>query len=474
MLLFFGFACGGYAKIIHVPQDPGMVNIYVAMSQARNGDEIIVSPGVYVGIVGIETNVNVHSLDPTNPAIVNQTIIKLSPTDLYTNAVITFSGNASLNETCRLAGFTITGGGTGISGNRTKATIEYNHIYGNNARVPAYPPGTPSAGGGIDSCAGLIQNNIIELNTANLGSGLIGCEGVIQNNIIARNVCWPASQGPSLGSGCAMDYSSGTIRNNTIVDNLIHGVNGKTIGGGLANCTGAIYNNIIWHSDPALTAEYVNNAPPAYSCIKGWTGDGTGNFNIDPRLANVAPDTQLDITKARQNDYHLKPDSPCIDAGVTSGSLTTDFTGLPVRGKVWRTQGVHGDGTHTDIGAYEFNPGPLSLWVPAEDEPGRSGRPLTVLWASAADAGIGSFMLELLQGGLPVAGLGHVEVPPGAHDTFETAVSVQAMLPPELPTGTNYVLRARWSDDGTTTTDSAPFAIAHQNAVLGRAWKAYR
>ena len=39
---------------------------------------------------------------------------------------------------------------------------------------------------------------------------------------------------------------------------------------------------------------------------------------------------------------------------------------LAVRGMVWRTEGLFGDGSATDIGAYEFNPGPLTFWVPRE------------------------------------------------------------------------------------------------------------
>jgi hypothetical protein len=112
--------------------------------------------------------------------------------------------------------------------------------------------------------------------------------------------------------------------------------------------------------------------------------------------------------------------------------------------------------------------------VPTEDAPGRSGRPLTVLWAFPSDTAIGAFMLELFQAGRPVAWLGNFDLPPGAHDSFETAVTGWPMLPPELATGTNYVLRACRTDDGTSLTESAPFAIEHQNAAQGRAWRAYR
>jgi len=43
------------------------------------------------------------------------------------------------------------------------------------------------------------------------------------------------------------------------------------------------------------------------------------NIDADPRLVNVAA-----------GDFHLLPDSPCIDTGTNlSAILTTDLDGLP-------------------------------------------------------------------------------------------------------------------------------------------------
>jgi hypothetical protein len=61
----------------------------------------------------------------------------------------------------------------------------------------------------------------------------------------------------------------------------------------------------------------------------------TGTMTTDPGFA-----------MASGGDYHLKPDSPAIDAGVVAASVTTDLDNKP------RPQG-----NGYDIGAYEAQPG---------------------------------------------------------------------------------------------------------------------
>ena len=469
------------SRVIHVPQDYPTIGEGIAHAMGHDGDEIIVSPGVYaesgVGFGG--SNFNLHSVDPTNWAVVAQTIIKPPPGSQLPYDVIGFAGTE--NSTSRVAGFTITGGGTGVWGKGCHATIEYNHIYGNKAVAILDGPAT---GGGISGCDGLIQNNIIELNEAEIGGGLVGCYGVIQNNIIARNVCHHNPlQTLHLGTGFGAGFygCTGTIHNNTIVDNVVwdNGAGKLTGGGGVAACTGAkFFNNILWMSNPALVPEYAGTPDPSYSLVKGWTGGGVGNFDKDPRLGDVAFEGSImgnigtSPSLARKNDYRLKPDSPCIDAGVTTGSLTTDVSGTP-RGKVWRTQSGRGDGTHMDIGAYEFNPGPLSLWVPAEDEPGLSGQMLAVDWAMPVPDAPTSITVQLFKGDLIVADYGLFALPPGAHDVFESAVPSQVRLPAYLADGSDYLLQGRATTGDPPWTQSFAFSIVHQNAVEGRAWALY-
>jgi len=60
------------------------------------------------------------------------------------------------------------------------------------------------------------------------------------------------------------------------------------------------------------------SSSPTYSCVDRGA-DGPGNISDDPRFAG--PDA---------SDYHLKPDSPCINAGdpdFTVGGGDTDIDG---------------------------------------------------------------------------------------------------------------------------------------------------
>jgi len=122
--------------------------------------------------------------------------------------------------------------------------------------------------------------------------------------------------------------------------------NGYDLGSHLMNCTlsgnnhGAIYiaqygsakltNCILWDNlagtNTSLYAqiswernEWWDNTPVVnYSCIQAWDGSlgGVGNFSADPLFVSPGSwDLDLDYTPG---DYHLKPDSPCINAGDPS------------------------------------------------------------------------------------------------------------------------------------------------------------
>jgi hypothetical protein len=203
-------------------------------------------------------------------------------------------------------------------------------------------------GGGLLGCDGTIQNNIISDNLSDNGGGLYSCNGTIQNNIISGNL------GGFIGGGLV--YCGGTIQNNIIAGNL-----GQPFGGGLYICGGIIKNNtiygnyigglykcnntitncIIWQNRGVLgDVQLASCVTPSYSCIQDWTGGGTGNITEDPQLVDPA-----------NGDFHLLPNSPCIDAGGTV-TLAQDFEGDP---RPWDgTSETRGDGSDFDIGADEY------------------------------------------------------------------------------------------------------------------------
>lgn len=90
-------------------------------------------------------------------------------------------------------------------------------------------------------------------------------------------------------------------------------------------------------------------ATPTFSCIEDWSDGGEGNTNLAPQFVDAnGPDGNPDTHE--DSDYHLLPDSPCIDAGANvTGLPETDFDGNP------RPVDGDGDGSaDVDMGAFEF------------------------------------------------------------------------------------------------------------------------
>ncbi len=338
--------------VLAVPDDYS--TIQQAIDAATDGDEIIVSPGIYYESINFNgKNIVLRSIDPTNPSVVASTIID---GNRAFDSVVRFSGRE--HTTCVLSGFTITNGaapyggginGGGIAGIGTQATIQHNNITNNAAYYNGLYGGN---GGGLTGCDGTIEFNNISGNLATyFGGGLKSCDGIIQNNVISQNVS-------RMGEGGGLYYCRGTIQNNTISGNS------ASRGGGLAYCPRAIIRNcIIWQniapSGPQLRDD---SSTPSYSCIQDWTGGGTGNISFDPQL--VDPDN---------GDFHLQSTSQCIDAGGTV-TLAQDFEGDP---RPWdATSEPRGDGSDYDIGADEYyipptptptptpSPTPCVIYVP--------------------------------------------------------------------------------------------------------------
>jgi len=236
-------------------------NIQAAINKARNGETIIVWPGVHLETLKLgRKNIILRSLDPNDPQTVADTV-------LHANAkgsTVTFT--PANNAKCVLFGFTITGGraknGGGIYGNGARATITNCIIRNNWARFN---------GGGIHSFNGLISNCTITNNSAGAaGGGIADCSATIANCLIAQNDA--ANNGGGL-SNC----HDGTVTNCTIAHNIAPG------GAGLNACTSAITNCIVWGNDQDQLQDCI---AASYSCIQDWAGTDTGNITADPLFVN--------------------------------------------------------------------------------------------------------------------------------------------------------------------------------------------
>ncbi len=368
--------------------------IQEGIDAARDGHTVTVAEGDYhEDVYFMGKNLILTSTDSLDPLVVNNTRIvgdQIGP-------VVNFSG--SEDATCVLSGFTITNGkmeyGGGIAGEYTQATIENNVIIGNSADYGgglAYCDGTLRdnvitnntavyLGGGVFACHGTIQNNQITENTAdNNGGGLGLCHGTIQDNNISGNsanltgglmYCDGAIERNLISGndGGAFNNCHGSIRNNKIIGNS------SWLTGGFALCDGEIVNNTIvrnhgseagaFHTCNATIRNCIlwdNSAPqienssaPTYSCIEDWSSGGEGNIKDDPRFLDPSgPDDDLDTYE--DNDYHLSPASPCIDAGVNENWM---WSGVDMDGN---PRIFYGDQSRTvDMGAYEYRSWPFRI-----------------------------------------------------------------------------------------------------------------
>ncbi|MDO4628281.1 MAG: CARDB domain-containing protein, partial [Planctomycetia bacterium] len=271
---------------------------------------------------------NKGTLNLTNTEVSNNTAKSVTTTTSNSTSYYSRSYGGGIYNTGTLNLTNVT-----LSGN--VATAETAHA---NTQRASYGGGLYSLDGNVT-----IKNSIIVENTAiNDGGGLninTNTNANIYNTIIARNKA-------TYGGGLC-HFSNLHIYNSTIVDN-----EATSLGGGIRNKGQLyIYNTIV-----------ANNASPDGTDISTVSGDyrtmvansliGNGDyttgkmFEIGDGCLVGTTDAPLDpgFEDPVYGNYHLLSTSIAIDAG--NDLLTqseTDYDGNP------RTQG-----THVDMGAYEF------------------------------------------------------------------------------------------------------------------------
>lgn len=225
----------GEGRVIRVPQDYD--RLYLAVLAAQNGDQVVVAPGVYEeDILVEEKGITIKSIDPTDPNIVEKTIIKsvkfenakgaelIGLTIQHKNKTLTWIGiglgsevkimnNNIIDAQIQLGGF-------------TKILIKSNRLTGSSI--------TGEGGGGgyigkkrTKSTEVTITGNKITDNKpvgGRWGKGrrtiyLDGAIATIADNIITRN-----GNKEDTESTIGVYESSVTIKNNNIEDNYGPGV----------------------------------------------------------------------------------------------------------------------------------------------------------------------------------------------------------------------------------------------------------
>lgn len=237
-----------------------------------------------------------------------------------------------------------------------------------------YNIGSSAIGGALslDSCSVFIDRCRFEHNYGINGGGLylirsnhMDCS--ISNSLFANNISG------HFGGGLAISESSPLVSNITVVNNLSSGVNCGGIffyqhsSPKMVNCI--IYGNA---NDAQLEQPvqmwawtYDEYVPEFYNCVVQYGLENiTGYENI--MVYENCFDRDPLFVDAEREDFHLKNDSPCIDAGLIIGTEGFDLDGI------WR---VCGQGI--DIGAYEYSATGIDEAIQQEGSIHIVGNPIT-------------------------------------------------------------------------------------------------
>lgn len=199
------------------------------------------------------------------------------------------------------------GRGGGVYLQHSSPTLSKCTIIGNYA---VGSPGSQGYGGGIaccDTASPQIINSLIAGNIAVSGNdGREGADGT-------------EFSGAGLGAGIyCRENSSPTVTNCTIADNR-NSLDRADAGQGgagivvLENSTPNLTNVILWGNIPAQVGSDAGQVDISFSDVQGGY-IGAGNMNADPQFLGAG-------------DYHLTPDSPCIDMGTSTGAPVDDLDG---------------------------------------------------------------------------------------------------------------------------------------------------
>ncbi|GEM_PF-1235626 len=275
-----------------------------ALSQAADGDTILVAQGTYTENLVITKTVTLAG--GYEPMGWSQCLRHCTTTIDGNQSGRVIEVRSTLSETTVIDGFTITNGDGGISIALSSVAIQNCRIVHNHATANL-------AGGGIDIDHAFvaITNTLIVTNTADLWDGAIRITSA--THITAPN-------------------SVVTIANSTIANNRAPERNG--IFCSLSGCT--VINSIVWGHEGEDFGGHGYQA--IYSDIEMCL-PGEGNICEAPHFVDPA-----------SGDYHLQSDSPCIDAGTDAG-VYTDIDG-----------DTRPQGEGFDIGADEYVP--TKVWLP--------------------------------------------------------------------------------------------------------------
>ena len=365
--------------------------ITYALSQAVQGDDILVAQGTYTENLVINNGIALwggyESESWTRDLNNYQTVLDGN----QSGSVVTFQG-ASVSMT--LDGFLVTGGnaasggmGGGITIDESSPTIRNTTVYSNQATADG---GGIYISGGLATiensaisdnnangcCGGIhvgnnanvtISNTVLSGNIASYGGGLGVFSGstttITQSTISSNNSDFEFGQGGGLhisGLGATVDITDSVLKDNLTRD---HGAAISSDGGTVnltnvlitGNQSSSLNANVFAISNTDFTlmnSTIADNNPGGAQAVLLWSGALTMTNSIMWNNAlNIQPDpgctdctvvvTYSDVGGGwtgtgnidgdplfvNSGDYRLQPTSPCIDRGTLTGAPLMDIEG---------------------------------------------------------------------------------------------------------------------------------------------------
>jgi hypothetical protein len=253
-------------------------------------------------------------------------------------AMSNYSNDPTLNN-CTFSENSTLGSGGGMDSVKANAMLTHCTFNGNSAE---------NNGGGISNSSdsnSTLTNCMFSGNKAeNKGGGMYN----YNSNPTLINCAFSGNTAANWGGGINNSNSIVGLTNCTFTGNSAEIGNSLTCDSSnqespsileLINCIIWDGDNEIWNNDGSII--FIEHS----DVQGGWSGEGEFNIDADPLFVDA--DGADNVTGTEDDDLHLLPDSPCIDAGENSAipeSVVTDVGGNPriVNDTV-------------DIGAYEFS-----------------------------------------------------------------------------------------------------------------------
>ena len=169
--------------------------------------------------------------------------------------------------------------------------------------------------------------------------------------------CTIARNSAGYDGGAIYCYESDArLDNCTIAHNTAGGSGGcVTCAGSSMGSSPAFTNCIMWGDSPNELDVQLGTPVVTYCDVQGgWSG--MGNIDADPGFVVDYAKLMITAQKGDLNlDYRLGPGSPCIDAGTSTGTPSTDMDGRPrYDDPTTPNTGTGPGGDYYDMGAHEF------------------------------------------------------------------------------------------------------------------------